>query len=306
VLSAFIYVTQGGCEAVVYKVGDSSVEDGVQAGDWWFPGYPVPGDEEGLRFALFAAPYDLEDPDLIRLVARDDVGNEAGTTFIDRFTRRPFKTDRIRLSDEFMARVVPAIMNQTPELQDRGSDLDNYLMINGELRRRNAETLVEVATRSTPEFLWSRPFLQMRNAKVMSDFADRRTYVYEGRDVDRQDHLGFDLASTRRADVQAANDGIVLLAGYFGIYGNTVAIDHGYGLMSLYGHLSSIDVAEGQTVERGEVIGKTGATGLAGGDHLHFSMMLAGLPVDSREWWDGHWIQDRLALKLGEALPFSE
>jgi len=304
--SSFVYVTQGGCEAVVYSVGESSVEDGVQAGDWWFPGHPVPGDPEGRKFALFAAPYDIEDSDRIRLVARDDVGNEARVGFIDRFTRRPVKTDQIRLSDGFMARVVPAIMDQTPGLQDQGSDLDNYLMINGELRRKNAATLVELAQKSTPAFLWSRTFLQMRNAKVMSDFADRRTYLYGGREVDRQDHLGFDLASTRRADIQAANDGVVMLAHYFGIYGNAVAIDHGYGLMSLYGHLSSIDVAEGQKVERGQVIAKSGATGLAGGDHLHFTMMLAGLPVDSREWWDGHWIQDRLRLKLGEALPSSE
>ncbi len=98
--------------------------------------------------------------------------------------------------------------------------------------------------------------------------------------------------------------GVVLLARYFGIYGNTVVLDHGYGLMSLYGHLSSISVNGGQPIDRGDVIGRSGATGLAGGDHLHFTMLLHGLPVDPREWWDGHWIRDRLALKLGAALPF--
>ena len=146
----------------------------------------------------------------------------------------------------------------------------------------------------------------MRNAKVMSDFADHRTYLYQGREVDQQDHLGFDLASTRGAEIQAANHGFVALARYFGIYGNAVVIDHGYGLMSLYGHLSSINVAEGQEVQRGDVLGRSGATGLAGGDHLHFTMLLQGLPVDPREWWDGHWIQDRLVLKLGAGLPFEE
>ncbi len=146
----------------------------------------------------------------------------------------------------------------------------------------------------------------MRNAKVMSDFADQRTYMYQGREVDRQDHLGFDLASTRAAEIQAANNGVVMLARYFGIYGNAVVIDHGYGLMSLYGHLSSINVDEGQEVQRGDVLGRSGATGLAGGDHLHFTMLLHGLPVDPREWWDGHWIQDRLVLKLGDGLRFEE
>lgn len=304
VTSNHTYVTQGGCEAVVYQVDAGSIEDGVQAGDWWFPGYPLPGGGEHQRFALFAAPYDLSDPDLIRLVARDDVGNEARVAFIDRFNPRPFHTDTIRINDDFMGRVVPAIMAQSPELQDRGSLLDNYLMINGELRKQNTKTLIEINRRSVPEFLWDRAFKQMRNAAVRSEFADRRTYVYQGRKVDQQDHLGFDLASTSMADIEAANDGVVLLAHYFGIYGNAVAIDHGYGLMSLYGHLSSIAVEEGQHVERGQVIGRSGATGLAGGDHLHFTMQLQGLPVNPREWWDSHWIHDRLKLKLGDALPF--
>jgi hypothetical protein len=305
-LSSFTYVKQGGCEAVVYMVGDSSVRDGVQAGEWWFPGYPLPGGGERQRFALFGVPYDLDDQQQIRLVARDDVGNEAQVSFVDQFTRRPPGTDRIPVSDSFMQKVVPAIMAQTPGLKDHDNLLDNYLMINRELRAQNNATLIELSEQSDEAFLWKRRFLQMRNAKVTSDFADRRTYLYNGREIDQQFHLGFDLASTRAAEIQAANDGIVAVARFFGIYGNTVVIDHGYGLMSLYGHLSSIAASEGQQVERGQVIGRSGATGLAGGDHLHFTMMLQGLPVDPREWWDGHWIHDRLVLKLGAALPFEE
>src|SRR5437588_492876 len=58
VLSGFHYAAQGGCEAVVYRVGEGAVRDGVQSGAWWFPGYPVPGPDRGQRFALFAIPYD--------------------------------------------------------------------------------------------------------------------------------------------------------------------------------------------------------------------------------------------------------
>jgi murein DD-endopeptidase MepM/ murein hydrolase activator NlpD len=306
VLSTATYVAQGGCEAVVYRVGESSVRDGVRVGEWWFPGYPRPQGGPGERFALFAAPFDLPGPASIRLVAEDDVGNAASVAFVDRFIERPFKTDTIEVSDAFMSRVVPAILSQTPSFEDRGDLLRNYLAINGELRQHNAATLTELAARTAQEFLWNRAFVSMPNAQVMSDFADRRTYVYNGRTVDRQDHLGFDLASTRMAEVPAANDGIVLLAGYFGIYGNAVVLDHGYGLMSLYGHLSSVAVAEGDRVARGQSVGRTGDTGLAGGDHLHFTMLLHGLAVNPREWWDGHWIHDRIGLKLGPALPFVE
>ena len=198
-----------------------------------------------------------------------------------------------------MEKVVPAILSQTPELDQRGNLLDNYLAINGELRASNSQYLIDLADDSAQEFLWSRPFLQMPNSQVMSTFADRRTYLYEGRSVDQQDHLGYDLASTSRAPIPAANDGIVVLARFFGIYGNAVVIDHGFGLMSLYGHLSSLDVSEGDVVERGQSLGRSGETGLAGGDHLHFTMLLQGVPVNPVEWWDGHWIQDRLETKLG-------
>jgi len=306
VVSMHTYVAQGGSETVVYKVDASSIKDGVAIGDWWFPGYPLPGGGEHDRFALFGVPFDFKEHARINLVAYDNVGNEARAPFVDRFFLKPYKQDIIRLSESFLERVVPPIMSQTPELADRGNLLDNYLLVNGKLRGINGKTLIELGENSVPEFQWQRNFMQMQNAQVMSNFAERRTYVYQGRDVDQQDHLGFDLASTGMAEIQAANSGIIVMARYLGIYGNTVVIDHGYGLMSLYGHMSSISVEKGQKVERGDAIGRTGATGLAGGDHLHFGILLRGLPVDPREWWDGHWIHDRLKLKLGEALPFKE
>jgi murein DD-endopeptidase MepM/ murein hydrolase activator NlpD len=189
-------------------------------------------------------------------------------------------------------------------LTDRGNPLDNYLAINRELRQKNAEAIKALAGRSKPEFLWNSPFVGMPSGQRMASFADRRTYLYQGREIDRQTHLGFDLAVTKQAPIPAANSGIVAYAGFLGIYGNAVVIDHGYGLQSIYAHLSSIAVKEGQKIARGEIIGRTGDTGLAGGDHLHFCTLLQGLPVNPTEWCDGHWIQDRIANKLGSAFPF--
>ena len=210
--------------------------------------------------------------------------------------------DTIALDDAFLSKVVTEIRQQTPDLEDRGGLLENYLQINRDLRKRNAEELVALAPRTAGAFLWTEPFLPLRNAKVMSSFADQRTYVYQGKDVDAQTHLGFDLAAVARTPVPAANRGVVVLSRYFGIYGNTVVVDHGLGLATLYSHLSSIDVREGETVERGQVLGRTGKTGLAGGDHLHFTTLVRGLPVDPREWWDGAWIRDRVAPKVGPAV----
>ncbi len=306
VTSTFHYVRQGGCEAVTYRVGESSVKDGVRAGDLFFPGYPLPGGGKQDRFALFAVPWDQADPSKVKVVASDDADNESEVTFIDQFTPHKAFQATMGLSDAFLNKVVPAIMSGTPELADKGGLLENFLEINRDLRKTDAAALVELASKSKPEFLWSRTFLPMINAKVTAPFAEQRTYVYQGRTVDHQVHLGFDLAATKAVPVPSSNDGVVVLARFFGIYGNAVVVDHGYGLQSLYGHLSTIDVKEGQAVKRGDILGRTGDTGLAGGDHLHFSILLDGQPVNPQEWWDGHWIRDRVARKLGAGLKFTD
>jgi hypothetical protein len=305
VTSIKTYVAQGGCEAVTYRVGESSVRDGVRSGGWWFPGYPLPGGAKQDRFAFFAVPYNMAQPD-VRLTAEDDAGNRAEVGFIDMFFPKPSRSDDMEVTDAFIGKVVPEILAQSPQIKDRGNPLDNYLAINRELREKNAETLKSLAQKSKPAFLWSRPFLRMPNSKPMAGFADRRTYRYQGQTIDHQDHLGFDLAVTQQSPIPAANGGIVLYARYLGIYGNAVVVDHGYGLQTIYGHLSSIAAAEGQEVARGDILGRTGATGLAGGDHLHFCTLLQGLPVNPIEWWDGHWIKDRVANKLGPAFLFAE
>ena len=160
------------------------------------------------------------------------------------------------------------------------------------------ETIAKLAKQSPGEFLWNGAFLQLSNSKVESYFADRRTYVHDGKPVDQQDHVGFDLSVVQHAPIEAANDGKVVVADYFGIYGNAVLIGHGAGLISLYGHMSSIDVKPGQMVKKKEILGKSGATGLAAGDHLHFGLFLHGVPVNPTEWWDEKWIRDHVLDRL--------
>ena len=175
------------------------------------------------------------------------------------------------------------------------------MFINGELRRRNRDMLVALAGSTSPQMLWDGPFRQLTNSQVESGFADHRTYVHDGNDVDQQVHLGFDLASTANAPILAANNGRVVLADFFGIFGNCVVIDHGMGLQSLYAHLSSIAVSVDDLVDQGQRIGLSGQTGLAGGDHLHYATLLQGRPVSPVEWWDSHWIEDRIQRKLDAA-----
>ena len=129
-------------------------------------------------------------------------------------------------------------------------------------------------------------------------FADLRNYIYHGQKIDQQVHLGYDLAVTQHVGVEASNDGKVVYAAPLGIYGNCIVVDHGYGLQTIYGHLSRIDVHEGDMVKRGQAMGLSGMTGMAGGDHVHFAMQLDGVQIDPKEWWDPHWIQDHIARRV--------
>ncbi|MCB1036312.1 MAG: M23 family metallopeptidase [Acidobacteria bacterium] len=291
-------VSTGGSGLVVYRVGPEAASDGVRVGSWHFEGYPLGEESKGMRLALFGVPFDLTESLQIRLEASDELGNRVEVPFLPHLKVVPFAQDQIRLDKAFLERVVPPIQAETPDLKPSGDTLKDYLEINRNLRAANAEALRRLAANSAHGFLWQGRFLQLPGSQVMSSFADRRTYLFEGREVDQQDHLGFDLASTRQAPVPAANGGTVVLARYFGIYGRTVVVDHGYGLMTLYAHLSSISVEEGQRVAKGDILGRTGATGLAGGDHLHFSTLIHGLPVNPLEWWDARWIERQILDKV--------
>lgn len=293
VLSSQHYINQGGSECVVYRVSPDAELSGVQAGPNFFPGYPM-GSDPNLRFALFAFAYNIPENSLLKIVARDGAGNEAVAGFWQKLFPKKFRSRPIPLDDGFLQKVVPEVMSHTPSIQDQGDLIKTFLEINSKLRKANHDQIAELSRKSAPRFLWDGAFLQLSNSQVESLFADHRTYLYQGKEVDRQDHVGFDLSVTQQYPIEAANDGVVLLADYFGIYGNTVLIDHGCGLISLYGHLSSIGVQPGQQVKKKDVVGRSGATGLAGGDHLHFGLFLQGVPVNPTEWWDGKWIKDHV------------
>jgi murein DD-endopeptidase MepM/ murein hydrolase activator NlpD len=308
VVSTHHYLNHGGSEAVVYRVTPPDARSFVRVGDREYPGYPatgagIAGADPSLHIAFFALLWDQDLTTPIALVARDDAGNEAEATFDHRVFPKPFRRSTIEITDAFLARVVPPILERTPDLGvgDPENLLEAFLVVNGELRRRNAAAIAEVARKTAPALLWKGPFRQLSSSKVESAFADQRTYFYQGREIDRQVHLGFDLAVTANVPVRAANRGRVVYADYLGIYGNTVIVDHGMGVQSLYAHLSSIEVAPGDEVEQDEPLGRSGMTGLAGGDHLHFTMLVNGQMVTPVDWWSPQWIEDRILRKIREA-----
>jgi len=292
------YINQGGSELAILTPSGSWTEAGVRVGDHDFRSFPFPGDP-ARRFALFAYSWNTPTDTEPTVYAKNAAGTEALAHFWFKVFPKKFRMRDLEIDDQFLEKVVNDI-----DPGGSGDLLTRFLKINREMRRENDKTLSDLRFKTAEKFLWIQSFLQLANSKVESAFADVRSYIYKGKKIDQQTHLGFDLSTTLHHPVVAANSGRVVWAQRLGIYGNCLVIDHGYGLQSIYGHLSEFEVKEGDIVTLGQEIGRSGSTGLAGGDHLHFSMQVDGVQVNPIEWWDEHWIKDHMRKRL--PLPTNE
>jgi murein DD-endopeptidase MepM/ murein hydrolase activator NlpD len=286
------YINQGGSELVSFTPSGSWNEAGVRVGNQTFRSFPKPGSATE-RFSLFVYSWDTPPNTEPLAYGKNQAGTEATSHFWSKVFPKKFRARDLPIDDQFLNKVVNQI-----DPSGSGDLLSRFLKINSEMRRENNATLANLRFKTAEKFLWTDAFLQLANSKVESEFADVRTYVYKGKKVDQQVHLGFDLAVSQHTPVVAANDGKVVWAALLGIYGNCIVVDHGYGLQSIYGHLSEFAVKENDMVKRGQTMGKTGSTGLAGGDHLHFSMQIDGVQVNPVEWWDEHWIKDHIHARI--------
>lgn len=294
VLSVAHNITRGGAGLVVYTLSKDVEKNGIIIGDQFFPGYRQGGD---YYACLFPFPYNIEpDKYVPKVIAVDRGGNERLMNINYHLSAKDFSTDRINLTDTFLEKIAAGFKGKFPQA---GTPVEIFLKANREQRQQDLKLIYDYGRKSSPTPLWQGTFLRMPKAAPLGGFAQYRTYLYQGKEIDRQTHLGFDLASLAHAAVPAANRGEVVHAGELGIYGQCIIIDHGLGLQTIYGHLSQISVKPGETVESGQIIGSTGATGMAGGDHLHFEMTISGQSINPIEWWDSHWINNNVTGKLG-------
>jgi murein DD-endopeptidase MepM/ murein hydrolase activator NlpD len=291
------YINFGGVGAIVYKSSPDTATTGLKVGDYFFPGFTGQvKDHPEYYLALFAHPYDTPPEARPTIIATDKAGNTREMRLAYELKNVKYKKSTIALSDSFLQNKVAPLLADAAARQ--GSPKDVFVAVNRQLRKENDEKIAAITKKATPTILWKDAFSQLSNSKVEANFADQRTYTYNGQPVDTAYHLGYDLSVTKNYPVEASNSGKVAFTGPLGIYGNAVIIDHGLGLFSLYGHLSSIDIKEGDTVAKRQILGKTGETGLAAGDHLHFGIYLDGVAVLPVEWWDQKWIDDNITPKL--------
>jgi len=297
VLSQQHYLTLGGLDFMLYKTSSDAVRSGVAVGTYFFPGTAGLFADPAIHGAFFAIPQDLDSKATAKAVAEDAAGNRREVTFHTVVKSRNFPAKTLEIDDAFLERKVPEILNAS-HLPLQPDLVQGYLYVNRTIRQTSETRIKAVTSTSSPTPRWDGAFLRQPNSAPLAGFGDRRSYRHNGAIIDTATHLGYDLASLRQAPVVAASAGTVVFAEDLGIYGDAVILDHGLGIFSLYGHLSAITVKIGQEVQRGDTVGRTGETGLAGGDHLHFSIMLYGVHVDPVEWWDGKWIRDHVTAKL--------
>jgi murein DD-endopeptidase MepM/ murein hydrolase activator NlpD len=289
------YLYLGMADLATLNVTGNYSEAGVRVGDEKFRAWPMPGGKPGM-FSLFAFAWNMQAGTTPMGYAANGAGNDVTSPLTVVFPKKEqpkYTTHDLQVSDAFMQKVIGEL-----DPNGTGDPVARFVKINSEMRRANNKTLSDLRLKTADRFLWSQPFARQAHSQAEASFADVRNYIYHGQKIDQQVHLGYDLAVTQHVGVEASNDGRVVWAAPLGIYGNCIVVDHGYGLQTIYGHLSHIDVHEGDMVKRGQVMGQSGMTGMAGGDHIHFAMQLDGVQIDPKEWWDSHWIQDHIARRV--------
>ena len=289
------YIYIGMADLATFEVTGAYTAAGVRVGDESFRAWPMPGGKPGM-FSLFAFAWNMPQTTIPVVFAANGAGNDVTSPITVVFPKKEqphYTVHQLQVSDQFMQKVIGEL-----DPNGTGDPVARFVRINNEMRKSNNKTLAELRFKTADHFLFSQPFQRQPHSQAEATFADLRHYIYQGKEIDQQVHLGYDLAVTQHVGVQAANDGRVVWAAPLGIYGNCIVVDHGYGLQTIYGHLSHIDVHEGDTVKLGQVMGLSGMTGMAGGDHIHFAMQLDGVQIDPKEWWDPHWIQDHIVRRV--------
>ena len=322
VLTSQHNAVRGGVELVFYSVsGGSDFFSGVMAGPYIFPGFPAAKlDPEFSKtpevyFSFFSVPLDSAAEERLEILARNAVGNSSIASFFYRVKELNTPTVSLEVNREFLQNSVDPLYHSYLKLRavHRGQKNAEYTpasdktelskrlaVINREFRPLLAEDLRVLFGRPKLEKLWAGPFLRPAGKALPYPFGALKTYSFAGENVGSMRQDGLDFATAEGTSVRAANSGSVIFSGELGVYGKTIIIDHGFGLTTLYQHLSSLSTQEGAHLESGQAIGLSGSTGYALKPEIGYEVRLHGLPVRPEEWWDRVWIRDHLEDKIDQ------
>ena len=297
ILANSYMITQGGSALVVFEAKDRNLADVyIKVGTKHFKVQPYK--EDGFYAGLIAWEFNKKEFSA-KIVAKDDAGNQRVADIPFYLKNKRYKVSWIRARDKFIDGKITDLAENSDDYHNIEDRFERLKAINETMRLKNEELIHSLSEHVSSEILdgWKmKRFYPLRNAKRVASYGDERHYYYKKRDneISHSYHVGYDLASTQRASIKSSNTGVVVYAEANGIYGNMPMIDHGLGLYTLYGHCSSLLVGVGDEVKVGQVIAKTGKSGLALGDHLHFGILVQGIEVRPVEWFDAGWIRKNI------------
>jgi len=296
-LSNSYSITQGGSALVVFQVEDENLDTlYIETEGKKFKAQPYK--QKGYYAALVAWPFNEENFSA-KIVAIDIAKNKRVTDIPFYIKNHTYKVSWIRAKDNFIDGKISDLASSDPAYASIDNRLEKLRAINETMRLKNEDLIHALGAEVSNEMLnsWKiEKFYPLKNSAKVASHGDERHYYYEtkAKEVSRSYHVGIDLASTKMAVIKTSNAGKVVYADTNGIYGNMPMIDHGLGLYTLYGHCSKLLVKEGDEVSAGEGIAKTGVSGLALGDHLHFGILVQGIEVRPVEWFDASWIRKNI------------
>ncbi|MEA2047250.1 MAG: M23 family metallopeptidase [Campylobacterota bacterium] len=297
VLANSYSITQGGSALVIFQADDRNLESVyVEAGGKKFQVQPYK--EEGYFAALVAWPFNKQEF-MAKVVAVDVAKNKRVSEIPFYLKSRKYKVSWIKAKDKFIDGKITDLASADPDYAHIEDRLEKFKAVNETMRLKNEDLIHTLSSNISSDVLenWKiKHFYPLRNGQKVASYGDERHYYYKNKEniVSHSYHVGYDLASTKMATIKTSNAGKVVYAAENGIYGNMPMIDHGLGLYSLYGHCSKILVSEGEEVSAGQSIAKTGVSGLALGDHLHFGLVVQGVEVRPVEWFDKAWIRKNI------------
>ena len=289
-------ITKGGAAAVIFKVKDKNLKELYIRTNFNKIFKPIPFYKKNYYISLLAWPANQKSFKAT-IIAKDFAGNIAKSRVRLYLKKKRYRVSKLALKDRFIEGKITDLIEDENVNPKEMNEIDKFKYVNEKMRKDNEDKIAAITSIVEKKMIGSfniKPFYPLKNSAAVASFGDYRQYKYRANLISESYHLGLDLASISGANVVTSNSGEVVFAKYNGIYGKNIIISHGLGLYSLYAHNSVFLVDNDERVEAGDVIAKTGMSGLALGDHLHFGILVQGVEVRPEEWMDKKWIKDNV------------
>jgi len=300
---------------------EESTEDfigfsGVRMSTWIFPGFPARhldrafGAYPDLYFSLFPVPQDYQSAaDSAVIFARDRVGNYSLKQLPLRISKSSYGRASYPISPENLAlqvekawqdyqRFNPEVSPLSLRAEDNAGLIERYRELNVQFRKEIDKKLVKLLSKPRMTRYWRGRFGRQPGFTRLYGFGETQNYELDGFGGGVVVSGGTGYSSLQARPVRAANEGIVVFCDRLGPWGETVVLDHGFGLSSVYSNLSKCSVPEGKRVSANDVVGQSGRSGLFQFSGVHFEIRVHGVPVRPEEWWDRRWLRDHLSKKI--------